>query len=133
MHKTLTNSPLYFLANEARKIAFRLQHKAQRYAVAWRYARGCSTRDDGLRLLYDAENIVGIYGLATLNVQCVANAAREIYGDVPGLDDWAGDACSRVNQKYPGDEGAVSGPAEEWALELLVEYAAKDGVTLAEI
>lgn len=133
MHMTLTASPLAFLANEARRLRFILQHKAERYAIAWRYARGRSTRDDGLRLLFDAENIVGIYGLATLNVDCVVTTARELYGDVPGIEQWAADACSAVNQKYPGDDGAVSGPAEEDALEKLVEYAAADGVTLQEV
>lgn len=133
MQISLSTSPLAYLANEATKYRYRIKHALQRYGVAWRYARGRSTRDDGLSLLYDAEHIAGIYGLVTLSESSVLERARDLYGDAPGLDQWAAEACARVDSKHGGGDGETTGAAEDWALELIAEYAERDGVTLEEL
>ncbi|MGY4224359.1 hypothetical protein ACVMIH_001720 [Bradyrhizobium sp. USDA 4503] len=132
MHLSLSRSPLALLVNEASRYRWRLRRALQRYVVAWRYARQRSTREDGLSLLYDAEHITGIYGLICFSESSVLDRARDLYGDVPGLARWAADACARVNSKHDGDSEAT-GAAEDWAINLVVEYAADDGVTLQEI
>ncbi|UFX42093.1 hypothetical protein HAP47_0022800 [Bradyrhizobium sp. 41S5] len=133
MHLTLPRSPLATLVNEASKYRWRVRSALQRYGVAWRYARQRSTRDDGLTLLYDAEHIAGIYGLACLSEESVLERARDFFGDVPGLERWTADACARVNSKHGGGDGEMIGAAEDWALTLISEYAAEDGVTLEEL
>jgi hypothetical protein len=130
MQLALIRSPLACLANVASKYRWRLRSTLQHYAVAWRYARGRSTPADGLSLLYDAEHIAGIHGLVSLSLDSVIGRARELYGDVPGLDDWAAEAVDRVASKHDGDGGEMVSAAEDWALEILEEYAARDGVNL---
>jgi hypothetical protein len=132
MQMTWAASPLAMLGNEFSKYRFRLRHALQRYGVAWRYARGRSTPADGLAMLYDAEHAAGIYGLVTLSRDSVLDRAREMFGDVPGLEDWAAEACERVNSKHDGS-GELTGAAEDWALEVLAEYAERDGVTLEAV
>jgi hypothetical protein len=38
-----------------------------------------------------------------------------------------------VNSKHSGSDGELAGAAEDWALDLMAEYAARDGVTLTEL
>lgn len=118
--------------NRLAGLRWRVRDTAQRYARAWRYATRRSTREDGLRMIYDAEHAAGNYSLESISLMDVIKRAKEKWGDVPGLEDWAGDATARVGKKWESG-GETVYAAEDWALDLIKEYAADDGVTLTEI
>jgi hypothetical protein len=83
-------------------------------------------------MIYDAEHIAGNYSLESLSLMDVIERAKEKWGDVPGLADWAGDAAARVGGKWESG-GETVFAAEYWALSLIEQYANDDGVTLTEI
>jgi hypothetical protein len=113
-------------------LRWRVKKRMEHYGRAFRYATGRATRDDGLRLIYDAEHIAGNYSLEYLSLNRVTERAQEKWGDVPGLAAWAGDATARVGSKWESGGDTVYA-AEDWALSLIEEYASDDGVTLTEI
>ena len=113
-------------------LQYRAKRAFERYGLAWRYATQRLTRDDGISLLYDAERAAGIFGLESISTGDVLEHARERWGDVPELADYADAATRRVWSKWSGN-GEITGAAEDWAMDLIAEYAAEDNVTLSEL
>lgn len=124
------------LASRARdafkRRTYRLRMRLERAARAWRYLRGTMTADDAHHLVWEAEHVSGCYSLEGFTVDSVLEDAQERWGDVPGLERWAADACARVAGKWDAS-GDVSSAAAEWAMSLIADYAKGDGVTLVEI
>jgi hypothetical protein len=126
--------PLAF-ANASRRLSslrYRLSERTKRYGCAWRYATHRTKRDDGLRLIYEGEQAAGYYSLECLSLDTVCERAAEKWGEVPGMREWAVDAAARVARKWESGGDAVYA-AEDWALDLVKEYARDDGIELVEI
>lgn len=111
--------------------SYRLRMRLERAARAWRYLRGKMTDTDAHHLVWEAEHVSGCYSLEGFTVDSVLEDARELFGDVPGLERWAVDACARVASKWDAS-GDVSSAAAEWAMSLIAQYAKSDGVNLVE-
>ena len=112
---------------------WRLRHHWRRWLLAVAFARDNLTRDQALDLLYHAEEAAGVWPLATFDAEGVLQTARERWGDNPALERLAHDAASRVASKWSGDDGHLAGAAEDWALDLLAEFAAQEGIELREL
>lgn len=110
----------------------RLRYRLERYGRALRYARNAMTADDARQFIYEAEHKAGQYSLAAFTVAEVMDAAAERWGDVPGMQQWAADAAARVSSKWNDDTSELPGAACEWALQIMQEYAAADGVHLID-
>ncbi|KUL94304.1 hypothetical protein DK26_14905 [Bosea sp. WAO] len=110
----------------------RLRYRLERYGRALRYARSAMTADDAHQFIYEAEYRAGHYSLAAFTVAEVMDAAAERWGNVPGMQRWAVDAAARVSGKWNDDTSELPGAACEWALQIMQEYAAADGVQLVE-
>lgn len=106
---------------------WRLKH----WRRAWRYAMNRSTYNDGWDLFHDAEHITGYYALEGLSREDVLNTARERYGDVTGMEELAQRACERVASNWDST-GDMTGAAEDWAFDLIAQYAVADGVNLTD-
>ena len=88
-------------------LRWRAQRTSRRFATAWRYATGRATLTDGYDLLHAAESLTGIYGLETLSTYSLADDLVERYGEVRSA-------------------------AEDWAGELVAEYAKEAGLELVD-
>jgi hypothetical protein len=105
---------------------------AERWARALAYGRGTLSRDQAARILWDCQATAGWLPLETLSTDSVLEAARERWADCPELAELAADAAERVGDKW-NSSGDLAGAAEDWALDLIGEYAERDGVTLVEL
>lgn len=110
----------------------RLRYRLERYGRAWRYLRHGMTADDAHHFIYEAEHAGGSYSLASFTVEMVMEAATERWGDVPGMVQWASDAASRVSGKWTDDYSGLADAAVDWAMTIIPDYAAADGITLVE-
>lgn len=119
--------------NAAYTIRHRLRYRLERYGRALRYARSAMTTDDAHQFIYEAEHKAGHYSLAAFTVAEVMDAAAEQWGNVPGMQQWAADAAARVSGKWNDDTSELPGAACEWALQIMQDYAADDGVQLVEL
>lgn len=126
--------PLFRRARNAYHTArHRLRYRLERYGRAWRYARAAMTSEDAHQFIYEAEHAAGHYSLAWFTVDELKEAAAERWGDMPEMAQWASDAAARVSGKWSGEGGELAGAAVDWALSLIPDYAAQDGVKLVEI
>lgn len=107
------------------------RNRLQRLARAWRYAIGGMTTADAHAFVFEAQPVAGYAILETLDVESVAEFAEELFGAHDGLQGWASDAVARVGYKW-GGTGDIQSAASDWAIDLIREYAAQDGVTLVE-
>ena len=101
-----------------RYLAWRTRGASKRAAIGWRYAIGRSSQSDGYDLLHAAESLTGIYGLEILSTYSLA-------------DDLAERACSRVASKWDSS-GEVRSAAEDWAGDLVEQYAKEAGLELTD-
>ena len=113
-------------------LLWRSTRLAQRYGLAWRYATGRMSEDDADGLRYECQHLSGFYPLSVFTREAVLRECRERWGDAPELPGLVEAACRRVAGKWSGD-GEDGGAAESWAMELVAEYAAADGVVLTDL
>lgn len=109
-----------------------LRSKAQHLRRAWRYFRGTLTRDDAFWIISDCERVAGLYGLEHINAENVLEQARDRWGENPALADLVDEAVARVGSKW-SSSGHVTDAAEDWAFDLIEEYAERDGIELVEV
>ncbi len=112
-------------------LRWRLHLRCQKIRRAFHYAIGGLSQEDAGRIILDCEDIAEAYPLMVLTARHVGEIASERYGDrAAALDSYLAAACAKVaNIWEPGDDIWF---ASNWALENAVEYAAQDGITLAE-
>jgi hypothetical protein len=104
------------LAARVRHIRWRIRDRLRRYGIAWRYA----LRDRG-------EELTGWYAIEGLSEASVADAATLEFRDSPQLDGLIMDACQRVASKWNSD-GEIGRSAVDWAMDLIREQAADNGI-----
>lgn len=130
---TLRNHGFVYWLAESRRIAgCKVRHRLARWRRALAYARDRMTAEDASQIAYDCQEPAGRYPLATINVSDVLELARDCWGNNPDLPRLAADAVDRVASKWSGYPDAVQA-AEEWAFDLIREYAAEEGIDLVEI
>ena len=89
------------------------------------------TEDDADHIRYECELVSGFYPLEVLTFDAVLEQATDRYGDNPELPGLARRACERVHSRW-SSTGDVCGAAEEWAMNLIHEYASQDNVVLID-
>lgn len=111
-------------------VRWRAREAMKRVGRAVRYAAGRMSEDDAHLIIYECLPTSGYFPLEGLSVETVLDLAQERWGDNPALPRLAADACRRVWNKW--DSGGTEGVAEDWALDLIKEYATDDGIVLVE-
>jgi len=109
----------------------RVGRRAAQFGRGWRYATSRLTRDDALEMLWDSEQVAGLFSLESFDQESVLESATERCGEHAALPDLVARACRRVASKWNSD-GETRGAAEDWALDLVAEYAAADGIELKD-
>ena len=112
---------------------YRLRCTSRRVAIGWRFAIGRSRADDGYNLLHAGEELTGAYSLESLYVCSLTDSLVDRYGEEHRavLEELAERACSRVASKWDSTDD-IQGWAEEWAGDLVAEYAAEAGLELTD-
>jgi hypothetical protein len=108
---------------------WRQHSRWQRWKRALNYATGHLSEADADQIRYECQQIAGFYPLEVFTVDGVLNTFRDCYGDHPELERLARDAAARVANKWSGN-GDCAGTAEDWAIDLIFEYAKADGIEL---
>ncbi|MDR3488774.1 MAG: hypothetical protein P4M05_28205 [Bradyrhizobium sp.] len=111
---------------------YRLPSARKRWLAGLAYARGRLTEAQALQLLWECQQVAGTHCLISIDAKDVEKAARERWGDHPDLSRLSRDATTRIATKW-SDTGETRGAAEDWALDLVAEYAAGEGIDLVEI
>lgn len=119
------------MSYRAALLSWQARERMKRVGRAWRYALGRTTPGDAENMLYDCQHIAGSYALETLSVASVLTMAQERYGDDPSLAGFAAQACHRVWNRW-NSSGDQTGAAEDWAMDLIAEYAADDSIKLVD-
>ena len=111
---------------------YRMKSRLERAGRAWRYLRGTWTESDASQMAYEAHPVAGYAVLETIDVDGTLEWATERYGDHPQMKEWVERAVDRVGYKW-SSTGDIQSAAQDWALDLVVDYAASEGVSLVAI
>lgn len=112
--------------------AYRMRQRLARYRRAWLYAAGRTELDDAYTIMRDLRPITGEYPLITLDVDGIVISAGDRWtNSADEIRPFAEEAAERVYGKFDSD-GETRSAAEEWALDLIAEYAEQEGVELIE-
>lgn len=130
MNAVTIRNPITMFARSG--LAYRWQQRLNRAGRAWRYLRGTWTESDASQMAYEAHPVAGYAVLETFDVESTLEWAREYYGDHPRMEEWVRQAVDRVGYKWSGS-GDVQSAASDWAIDLVHQYAASEGVELSAI
>ena len=114
---------------KARFSRYSARSSVARYLRAWRYATQRLSADEAQQIAIDCRFAAGWHPLLTLAVEDVLDLALEEFNEHPDLRRLVAEACARVGYKWEPYGDALSG-AQDWALDLVRDYAAADGITL---
>jgi hypothetical protein len=119
------------LINTISIVQWRVRNKFRRYREALAYARNHMDTTQANDIIFNCQAAAGWYPLETLSVDgCLQTALDCYWEDHPELESLVQSACERVASKWSSTGDAVSA-AEDWALDLVPEYAQARGITLA--
>ena len=108
------------------------KQRLKRLRRAWAYFTGKLTEDDASWMVSELNGECGYTILETLDTASVLEWAEELFGPHEHMAEWVRDAVRRVGGKWEGS-GEIQSAASDWAIDLVREYAAQDGVKLVEI
>jgi hypothetical protein len=121
------------LITQFRIIYWRLRDTARRCRRALAYARGHMDRDQANDVIFDCQAAAGWYPLETLSVDsCLQTALGVHWQDHPELESLVQYACDRVASKWDSN-GHAAGAAEDWALDLIQDFARARGIQLTPL
>lgn len=123
------NLPLQF---NLRRLRWRLRVNVQRVRHGLKYALGRLSQDDAQWMFCALQHTTGWYPLSILSVDDVLAQAAERYEITPQIEGFAASACARVHNKWSGTGDDVSA-AEKWAMDLIRDYAASEGIVLRDL
>jgi hypothetical protein len=110
---------------------WRIRHKIRRYRGAVAYARNRMDMSIANDIIFDCQAAAGWYPLETLSVDSCLQTALDVYWQYhPELGSLVQSACARVASKWEST-GHARDAAEDWALDLIPEYAEARGITLS--
>jgi hypothetical protein len=109
---------------------YRLRNRIRRYRLALAYARHRVDSDQANEIICDCQAAAGWFPLETFSVDRVLQTALDCYWRPhPELESLVQSACDRVASKWSSD-GHAADAAEDWAIDLVGDYAQARGVTL---
>jgi hypothetical protein len=119
------------LINTISIVQWRVRNKLRRYREAIAYARNRMDTTQANDIIYNCQAAAGWYPLETFSVDgCLQTALDCYWEDNPELETLVQSACARVASKWSSD-GHAADAAEDWALELIGDFAAARGIKLA--
>jgi hypothetical protein len=119
-----------WLTNSISIIQWRLRDQYRRYREALAYARNRMTASQANGIIYSCQAAAGWYPLETFSVDRCLQTARDCHWqDHPVLESLVRSACARVADKWEST-GHAADAAEDWALDLVGDYAAARGIHL---
>jgi hypothetical protein len=123
----------YHLARTIRIVAWRLRQKFRRYREAIAYAGDRLDTTLANDIIFNCQAAAGWYPLETLSIDSCLEIARELYwNDHPELESLVQTACARVASMWEST-GHAADTAQNWALDLIPEYATAHGITLTPL
>lgn len=111
---------------------YRTRARFSRYALAWRYLHHSLSCDDARGMIWELQDRAEYQILETLDLESTLESARDRWGDIPELPKLCARAIARVGSKWESTGDAASA-AEDWALDLIPDYAEQDGITLVDL
>jgi len=109
---------------------WRLHDAVRRYRRALAYALARLDADQANEIIYDCHAAAGWYPLETLSINSCLQTALDCYWQHhPELESLVRSACDRVASKWESN-GHAADTAEDWALDLIAEYAQARGIQL---
>jgi hypothetical protein len=109
---------------------YRLRDMIQRYRLAIAYARNrmdCGQAND---IIFDCQAAAGWFPLDTFSIDSCLQTALDCHWEPhPKLESLVQSACDRVASKWSSD-GFAADAAEDWALDLVAEFAQARGIDL---
>ena len=114
-------------------VRWRIRHKFRRYREAIAYARERLDMTLANDIIFNCQAAAGWYPLEALSIDSCLQTARDVHwNDHPELESLVQSACATVASKWEST-GHASAAAEDWALDLIPEYAASRGITLTQL
>jgi hypothetical protein len=112
---------------------WRLRDTTRRCSRALAYARGRINGNQANDIIFDCQAAAGWYPLETLSVDsCLQTALGVHWQNHPELESLIHYACARVASKWESN-GYAAGAAEDWALDLIGEFAEARGIRLTPL
>jgi hypothetical protein len=109
---------------------YRLHDMIHRYRLAIAYARNRIDPGQANEIIYDCQAAAGWFPLETFSVdRCLQTALDCHWEPHPELKSLVQSACDRVASKWSSD-GHAADAAEDWALDLVGEFAETRGIAL---
>ncbi len=107
----------------------RAKHRIERLARAWHFFTGRMSAEDAQQIMLDCRYSAGWHPLLLLSVEETLERARDRFVDHPDLAWLIAEGCIHVERKWEsyGDDLEL---AQDWAIELAMEYAIEDGIDL---
>ena len=112
-------------------VRWRVRQHWERVCIAARYAAGCSTEPDGWVLFHDGERLTGFYCLEGFSEGDVLSQIQDRFGEFAEAPALCRAATRRVSDKW-NSSGDTANAAQDWAADLVEEYAKQDGVALVD-
>lgn len=103
-----------------------LENTFARIGRGWRYITGQMTVTDAYVMRAEAHTIIGIYPLEQIDVTALEEDAVSRWGEHPDMRRFCEQAAKQIDARYDQTD------AQDSALELVPEFAARAGVTLTE-
>jgi hypothetical protein len=113
-----------------RELYYRPADRWRKIRQAWGWATGRLSKDDMADMSWRIDQMTESYPLSTIDAADILRDLRDMYEDRPEFEQLASDAAYRVWNKWDG--GSDREAATSWAMELVKEYAERDGVELKE-
>lgn len=110
---------------------YKLKDFVLRARQGWRWMRGTLTREDARDMQWKIDHLAGWYPLVVLSVDDIKEQLEDMYESQPQFDELADRAASRVYSKFD-DYSDMRSNAQDWAVDLVRDYAVADRVALIE-
>jgi hypothetical protein len=121
------------LINQIWIVYWQLRDTVRRCRRALAYARGRMDHNQANDIIFDCQAAAGWYLLETLSVDgCLQTALDCYWQHHPELENLVQYACSRVASKWESN-GNAPATAEDWALDLIQEFAQARGIQLTPL
>jgi hypothetical protein len=112
---------------------YRLRSTIRRYRLAIAYARDRIDPVQANEIIYDCQPTAGWFPLEGFSIDgCLETALDCHWQSHPELENLVRSACAHVAGKWESD-GHAAAAAEDWALDLVAEFAQARGIDLVRL
>ena len=126
------NTPIWY-----RRARYNTRENWLRFKLGVRFGLGLTTPTEASEIRYRCHEITGCWPLQWIDAEGVIELAEDRWkatdrwGTPVDFEAYAKDAVRRVHTKWPGNDD-MTGAAQDWAMDLIGEYALQDGIALLD-